>query len=98
MEALVGAAPTSSSRTNTHTPAPIFPVRVSEKYGTDVAPLGNDIVRMICIQLAIQVMLALSDSNRVGSIFTTEFLLLIVYIILGAMLYWLAIRHVITFY
>jgi hypothetical protein len=90
MEALVGAVPPQA-------PPPLFPVRVSPSLGPDVTPLANDILRMICIQFAIQLMLALSDPSGVGSVFTTEFILLIVYIILGAMLYWLAIRRIIAF-
>lgn len=90
MEHLIGAIPQIN-------PPPLFPIHVSHHVGSDVAPLGNDVLRMICIQLAIQLMLALSDPSGVGSVFTTEFILLIVYITLGAMLYWLAIRRIVAF-
>jgi hypothetical protein len=89
MENLVGALPLNTP--------PLFPVHVSTLAGSDVAPFANDVLRMICIQLSIQLMLALSDPSGVGSVFTTEFILLIVYITLGAMLYWLAIRRIVSF-
>jgi hypothetical protein len=91
MEHLIGSVPPPPPP-----PPPLFPIHVSN-VGSDVAPLGNDGLRMICIQIAIQLMLALSDPSGVGSIFTSEFILLIVYITLGSMLYWLAIRRIVAF-
>lgn len=90
MESLVGAVPPQQAST-------LFPIHLTARLGSDAAPLANDVLRMICIQLSIQLMLALSDPSGVGSVFTTEFILLIVYITLGAMLYWLAIRRIISF-
>lgn len=66
--------------------------------GSDFVPMANDVVRMVCIQVAIQMMLVLSSSGGEGiAFFSAEFLLLVFYIALGVMLYWLAVRKLLLF-
>jgi hypothetical protein len=56
----------------------------------------DDMARMLCIQLTIQVLLYFSgDTDR--SFFTREFLLLVMYVELGVMLYWLIVRRLVGF-
>ncbi|GAX84488.1 hypothetical protein CEUSTIGMA_g11908.t1 [Chlamydomonas eustigma] len=64
--------------------AALYLVRLREN-----APMANDMLRMVSIQLAIQVMMALSGSGD-QRILSAEFLLLVLYILLGVALYWLA--------
>lgn len=71
---------------------------MSAAIGADFVPMANDIVRMVCIQAAIQMMLVLSSGGERGiAFFSAEFLLLVFYIALGVMLYWLAVRKLLLF-
>ena len=72
-------------------------VNVGELFGADFVPMANDVLRMVCIQLAIQVMLVLAGGNNGMRLFSADFLLLVFYIALGVMLYWLAVRKVVVF-
>ena len=65
--------------------------------GKDYVPMANDIMRMVCIQLAIQVMLVLADPTGQTSLLSADFVLLVVYIALGVMLYWLTFRKLFVF-
>lgn len=76
----------------------LFTVDVSSTIGPDFAPMANDVARMVCIQVAIQLMLVLASGGANGiAFFSSEFLLLVFYIVLGVMLYWLAVRKLVVF-
>lgn len=72
----------------------LFEVNISEVFGKDLAPIANDFMRMLCIQLAMQVLVASSSSAKV---FTTEFFMLLLYVAIGVMLYWAVIRKLVVF-
>lgn len=74
----------------------LFRVDIGDAIGADFVPLANDVARMICIQVAIQVMLVLSGARDV-SFFSSDFLLLVFFTALGVMLYWLAVRKLVVF-
>lgn len=74
--------------------APIFKLGISRFLGPEYLPMFHDIVRMVCIQITIQLMLFLSGDS---DFFTAQFLLLVVYIVLGVMMYWLTIRRIVSF-
>ena len=76
--------------------ASMFHVDVGEAFGVDFVPLSNDLVRMLCIQVSIQIMLVLSGMPGVG-FFTADFLLLVFFTSLGLTLYWLAVRKIVVF-
>jgi hypothetical protein len=97
MESLLGASSAAAAAATVLPAPPIFSVEVGQHVGADAVPLANDVLRMVCIQLAIQVMLALSDPSGAKGILTTEFFLLLTYISLGAMLYWLVVRKLFVF-
>ena len=81
------------------TPSPyasVFRVDVGELFGVDYVPMANDILRMVCIQIAIQLMMVLSGVGP-AVFFSTGFLLLVFYTALGVMLYWLAVRKIVVF-
>ena len=71
----------------------MFSPNISKTLGEDFAPIANDFMRMLCIQLAIQILVA---SNTEG-IFTGEFFLLLLYIAIGVVLYWAVVRKVVIF-
>lgn len=94
MSSTDGAAITNAEAALANAEA-LLKVHVSDSVGPDFAPMANDVVRMVCIQAAIQLMLVLSGGG--DQFFSAEFLLLVFYIALGVMLYWLAVRKLLLF-
>ena len=90
-EALLGAAPGAPQTES------VWKVNVGRAIGADYVPMANDVLRMVCIQVAIQVMLVLSDPTGQTRLLSPDFLMLVVYITLGVMLYWLALRKLVVF-
>jgi len=78
-------------------PPALWELDVGRAVGADYVPMANDVLRMVCIQVAIQVMLVLSDPTGRTRLFSPDFLMLVVYITLGVMLYWLALRKLVVF-
>jgi len=70
----------------------IYTVNISKDY----VEMLNDIARFTIIQLAIQIMLVLMEPTRF-SIFSMDFLLLLVFVNIGVMLYWLVFRKLVVF-
>jgi hypothetical protein len=56
----------------------------------------NDVVRFSIIQVAIQVMLVLMDSTRF-SLFSLDFLILLIFVNIGVLKYWLVFRKIVIF-
>jgi len=71
----------------------VFIVDVSKHLGADFAPMANDFARMLCIQIAIQVLM--TSGGR--GIFSTEFFMLLFYIAIGVLLYWAVVRKIVSF-
>ena len=46
----------------------LFRVAIGDMIGPDFAPMANDIVRMVCIQAAIQMMIVLSSGGGSGGL------------------------------
>ena len=66
---------------------------VSSNIGEEYVPLMDDVTRMITLQVIIQLMLSLRDSQEYP-FFSQQFFELLFYIVLGLMTYWLVIRKV----
>lgn len=58
--------------------------------------LIDDVVRMVTIQLGIQFLYYLNSPDNV-SLFSSDFILLVIYMILGILLYRLVLRKIIIF-
>lgn len=71
----------------------LYTVNVPSK---DYLELVNDIVRMATIQITIQFLFFLNDPSRV-SFFSADFILLLIYVILGVCVYWLIVKRVVIF-
>lgn len=86
----------TSTPTSTPTTASLFKIKVSEWIGTEYTGMLDDIIRMLCIQFTIQIMLYFSGD--VGTaFFTREFMLLLLYVELGILLYWLVMKKLVQF-
>ena len=64
---------------------------VSSRFGKDVAHALNDVARMLCIQVTAQLLLFFGDASP--AFFSTDFVLLSLYITLGVLVYWLVLRQ-----
>jgi hypothetical protein len=58
-------------------------------------PLYEDIVRMVLIQFSIQLLLFATNPSE-NQFFSAEFVLLVLYIVLGVCLYWLVFKKVVV--
>lgn len=69
----------------------LYAWNVTEFFGPEYVPVVQDVIRMVCIQITIQLLLWINDP-AVTSFFTTEFLTMVIYIVLGVLLYWLVFK------
>lgn len=72
----------------------LFAIDISGALGRDFAPIANDFMRMLCIQLVIQVLMT---SNSGSSVLSAEFFVLLLYVAIGIMLYWAVVRKLVVF-
>lgn len=63
--------------------------------GKEYVPFVQDVIRMVCIQITIQLLYHLNAPTGTA-FFTSDFVMLLVYIVLGVMLYWLVLRKVVV--
>lgn len=74
-------------------------VPVTQRLGPEYVPLFHDALRMLCIQATIQLMSHLSQDDAIVArpLLSADFIMLLLYVVLGVMLYWLAVRRLIAF-
>lgn len=75
--------------------AAMYSVNVSEVIGPDYKPMFDDLLRMLCIQLTIQAMLYFGGSRGDDAFWSNDFVLLLIYIELGVLLYWLVVKKLV---
>jgi hypothetical protein len=56
-------------------------------------PYAEDMARMVCIQVVLQIMLVLQGAAQLDSMFIA----LVLYMMLGVSVYWLVVKRLITF-
>lgn len=89
----VDTPPTVSDR-----PMALFKFRVPASDSpvvTHYPQMFDDIARMLCIQFSVQLMAYLSDATNNAGFFTSDFMALLVYIIIGVMAYWLVYKNLV---
>lgn len=72
-----------------------FTVDLRNSIGSEYVPVVEDILRMVCVQFTIQLMLYFNGAA--DGIFTLDVLCIISYVIVGVLLYWLILRPVVKF-
>lgn len=76
----------------------LFRVDVSKRVGSDFSFAANDLLRMFCIQLAIQALVAVTaPPGTATSTLFVNFLLLLSYIMIGVLFYWAVVRRLVVF-
>jgi hypothetical protein len=74
----------------------LYQINISEYFGPDYVDMFNDIARFVCIQVAIQIMLYSINAQQFP-FFSSDFFMLLIFIIVGVMAYWLVLRKVVAF-
>lgn len=78
-------------------PPPLFEVDVTREWGAGYALFAEDVLRMLCIQLTIQIMIYCSSEPGTMSFISPQFMLMLAYVVLGVALYWLVLKRVVVF-
>lgn len=74
----------------------LFEIDITNSLGGEYVEMFNDITRFIIIQFGIQFMLFTTDPEKFP-FFTSEFIILLMFIIIGVMFYWLVLRKIVKF-
>lgn len=72
----------------------LFMITIPGASSMEYVLFAQDMMRMLTIQVMIQTMYAISG---VSDFFTADFIVLVLYIILGVSMYWLVVKKVIDF-
>lgn len=73
--------------------ASLYVVDVPKK---EYLPMIDDIARMVMIQFSIQLLLVATNPEE-NQFFSADFILLLIYIVLGVCLYWLVFKKLVVF-
>lgn len=71
----------------------LYSVNVPNK---DYIDIINDIARMVTIQITIQFLFFINSPGEVA-FFSVDFILMVLYMVLGICVYWLIIKKVVVF-
>jgi hypothetical protein len=71
-------------------------LEISERIGPEYVLMFDDFLRMTVIQCTLQLMMYLSNPATTAFL-SVEFVLLLVYVMIGVALYWLVFRNILAF-
>lgn len=74
----------------------LYTVDITKFIGAEYVDMFNDMARFVIIQIAIQLMLFIMDSSKFP-FFSGDFFILLLFIIIGVMLYWLIFKKIVSF-
>lgn len=77
-----------------HGETSLFKLDVAPVMGKDGVRALNDVMRMLSIQFTVQLLLYFNDA-KCTTFFTTDFVLLTLYVIMGVLVYWLILRRIV---
>jgi hypothetical protein len=80
--------------TNSTAPPSFYLLNISHKLGPEYVSFCNDVLRMMVLQVTLQFMIYLSNPSA-NAFISAEFLLLLLYIIIGVAMYWLVVRRLV---
>lgn len=78
-------------------PPPLIEIDVTGEWGPGYAVFIEDVLRMLCVQLTIQMMIYCSSEPGTTAFISSQFLLMLAYVVLGVALYWLVLKRVVVF-
>ncbi len=71
----------------------VFTIPISRILGEEYQPMISDILRMVCIHFTIQFMMYVGGTDT--NIFSREFIEMLLYIVLGVLVFWLVFKRII---
>lgn len=74
----------------------VYTVDISGKWGKEYVVMMDDVARFVAIQFIIQLLLFTMDGS-IFPFFSTDFLLLLLFIIIGVMFYHLVMKKLVAF-
>ena len=74
----------------------IFMIDITKQFGPEYVDMFNDIARMATIQIFIQLMLY-TINPETYEMFNVDFILLLLFVILGVCAYWLIFKKIVAF-
>ena len=96
MDIVLATLPTTLTTTTT-TSTSFYLLNISNRLGgEEYVHMCNDFLRMVAIQTTLQLMVFLSNPSETAFI-SAEFILVLIYILIGLSLYWLVLRKLVTF-
>lgn len=69
----------------------LFSITLENK---EFVPMLEDIIRMLTIQITLQFLLYINNTET--AFFTSDFFLLLIYVVLGVCVYWLIIKKFVS--
>ena len=72
----------------------LYTFNVSEKFGEEYKPVADDVLRILVIQIVVQLMFFLNDPKE-NPFYTEYFAATLLYIVVGLLVYWLIVRKII---
>ena len=79
-----------------HSKDALYTVDITSRWGKEYIPMLNDIARFVAIQFIIQLLLYTMDA-AMFPFFSTDFLLLLLFIAIGVMFYHLVLSKLVVF-
>jgi hypothetical protein len=77
-------------------PTSFYLLNISNKLGAEYVHMFDDFLRMVAIQTTLQLMVFLSNPSE-NAFLSADFVLLLIYILIGLSLYWLVLRKLVMF-
>lgn len=74
---------------------PLYVIDISSKWGSEYVGYIHDLLRMVILQVTIQLMFVMLDSERY-CFFTQDFGVTLLFIILGVSVYWLVFKKFVS--
>lgn len=74
----------------------LYDVNITQVLGAEYVGMFNDMARFIIIQIAIQIMLCTMSPDRF-KFFSADFFMLLLFVVIGVLLYWLVFKKFINF-
>jgi hypothetical protein len=74
----------------------LYELDITSLIGKEYVPMLEDLMRFITIQICIQFMLYSTNPSNF-KMFTADFFMLLLFIIVGVMFYWLIFRKLVSF-
>ncbi len=74
----------------------LYYIDITKAVGSEYIGMFNDLARFIIIQISIQIMLCTLDPKQYN-MFSSEFMILLLFVIIGVLIYWLVFKKLVAF-